>query len=287
MLENPIREYLLTEQINAAIKAGEAIMTLYNNNYSHLVAGENKPLMEVNRAAQEAVKEALGATRIPILSEEGREMLYDERRNWELFWLVDPLDGTMEFINHTHEFTVNIALVQSGRPISGVIYAPYLRKLYFASQGCGAYVMEDVEPNAIGATTYEQVMGGAQQLPRCKEQRARQRIAISKKYKSDITMLYIDRIREHYSDLELVEQGSSYKFCMLAEGDVDTYLRASKTYEWDTAAGELILTEAGGRCYAIDPDAPKNFRDESDKLRYNKEDLHSPWFCCHSHNSKI
>ena len=125
-IESNIREYLLAEQFNAAVRAGAAIMKIYKSStdYDIQLKSDNTPITIADRMAHDTIKGALGQTRIPILSEEGREMLYDERCNWELFWLVDPLDGTMEFINGNNEFTVNIALKQNNICISAVIYVP-------------------------------------------------------------------------------------------------------------------------------------------------------------------
>ena len=134
-IDKNIREYLLTEQFNAAVRAGAAIMKIYKSStdYDIQLKSDNTPITIADRMAHDTIKGALGQTRIPILSEEGREMLYDERKNWEMFWLIDPLDGTVEFIKRNNEFTVNIALLADNECIGSILYVPYLKKMYVAA----------------------------------------------------------------------------------------------------------------------------------------------------------
>ena len=131
MITLQVREYLLPCAFNAAVRAGAEIMKVYNNSepYDIEVKSDKTPLTIADRLAHNKIKEVLGETRIPILSEEGREMLYDERKNWDMFWLVDPLDGTVEFIKRNNEFTVNIALMMNNECVGAVIYVPYLQKV--------------------------------------------------------------------------------------------------------------------------------------------------------------
>ena len=196
-------------------------------------------------------------------------MRFEERCNWEMFWLVDPLDGTLEFIKGNNEFTVNIALMESNRAIASVVYVPYLKKIYLAELGAGAWLKEGVEPDAEANFSFERVLEGLVRLPRVGEKQGPLRVAVSRSHQTEETAAHIDTLRKEHPDLEVVEQGSSYKFCLLAEGVVDYYPRTTHTYEWDTAAGELILREAGGSTLAL----PSN-----ERLLYNKEDLHNPWF---------
>ena len=196
-------------------------------------------------------------------------MLYDERRNWELFWLVDPLDGTVEFIKGNNEFTINIALMENNICVSSVIYVPYHRKMYIAERGHGAWVMHDVEPDEKAAYSYAQIHENIVRLPLASAAHNTFRVAVSRSHQTADTHTHIDALRSEHPDLEIVEQGSSYKFCLLAEGHVDYYIRTTTTSEWDTAAGELILAEAGGTTYAYPSGTP---------LLYNKEELDNPWF---------
>ena len=271
MIDDRIREYLLPEQFNAAVRAGAAIMKIYKNSddYDISLKSDHTPITIADRMAHDTIKEALGSTRIPILSEEGRSMLYDERKNWELFWLVDPLDGTVEFIKGNNEFTVNIALMENNICISAIVYVPYHHKIYIAERGRGAWVMEDVAPDAEASFTYDDIHSGIRSLPLTEQSHEGFRVAVSRSHQTPETHEHIAMLRATHPDLEIVEQGSSYKFCLLAEGSVDYYIRTTTTSEWDTAAGELILLEAGGSTYAYPT---------GESLAYNKESLDNPWF---------
>jgi 3'(2'), 5'-bisphosphate nucleotidase len=196
-------------------------------------------------------------------------MLYDERCNWELFWLVDPLDGTMEFIKGNNEFTVNIALMQNNICISAVIYVPYHNKMYIAERGHGAWVMENVAPDDMARYTYKDIHSESERLPLAKSLHTNYRVAVSRSHQTAETHTHIEQLRATHPNIEVVEQGSSYKFCLLAEGSVDYYIRTTTTSEWDTAAGELILSEAGGSTLSYPAGEP---------LLYNKESLDNPWF---------
>lgn len=273
MLTNEVREYLLAEVFNAAVKAGAAIMEIYarRDEYGVSYKSDHTPITEADCAAHKVIRESLGPTRIPILSEEGREMGYEERRNWEMFWLVDPLDGTLEFIKGNNEFTVNIALMENNRAIASVVYVPYFEKIYLAERGRGAWVKRGVKPSLSSAMSFEQIESDMQPLPLVGESDRPLRVAVSRSHQTPETACHVEAMRAIHPDLELIEQGSSYKFCLLAEGSVDYYPRTTHTYEWDTAAGELILHEAGGRTCSLP---------EGEELKYNKENLQNPWFEC-------
>lgn len=273
MINDKERKFLLPPLFNAAVRAGAAIMEVYKDSSSYEVSlkSDRTPITLADRLAHKTIREYLGPTRIPILSEEGRELRYEERRNWELFWLVDPLDGTVEFLKGNNEFTVNIALMENNVCVGAVIYVPYFAKMYVAGRGAGSYLKEGVAPDAAADYTYEQIVSGWRRLPLFDGSRERQRVAVSRSHQTPETHEHIEELRRRWPNLEVVEQGSSYKFCLLAEGTVDYYVRTSPTYEWDTAAGELILSEAGGQTRSLP---------EGLELRYNEEDLHNPWFVC-------
>lgn len=281
MLSEQIKRFLLPHTFNAAIRAGAAVMRIYEHRDDYDLSkydGNFRSITAADRAAHEAIKRTLGQTRIPILSEDGREMHYEERCNWELFWLVDPLDGTREFIAGNNEFTINIALMENNVCAAAVIYVPYLHKIYFADRGFGSYVRDGVEPSADAAYTFDEIKQGARRLPLVAERHAHPLIAISRSHNTPETFAHVEALRRRYPDAQVIEQGSSYKFCLLAEGRVDYYVRTTHTYEWDTAAGELILAEAGGRLEALADGAA---------FRYNKRDLQNPWFICRAHNCAI
>ena len=248
-------------------------MKVYNNRegYDIEVKRDNTPLTIADRLAHNKIKEVLGETRIPILSEEGREMLYDERKNWDMFWLVDPLDGTIEFIKGNNEFTVNIALMADNECVGAIVYVPYLGKMYFAERGCGAMLLEGIVPDENANYTNQDIRSKAQILPLESAAHDRFRIAVSRSHQTAETADFVEQMRKIHSEVEIVEQGSSYKFCLMAEGAIDYYPRTTTTYEWDTAAAELILAEAGGKTHSLPDHKP---------LQYNKENLHNPWFEC-------
>ena len=278
MTEN-IQQQLMAKAYNAAVRAGAVILDIYKREDYHVsLKNDCSPLTIADRRAHETIKEYLGSTRIPILSEEGREMLYDERKNWELFWLVDPLDGTKEFINGNNEFTVNIALMSDNEAVASVVYVPYISRMFMAVKGGGAYVKENVVATADSEADYASIGEGLISLPVATKGNEPIRVAISRSHNTPETFAHIDAIRSCVPDLEVVEQGSSYKFCMLAEGTVDYYVRTSNTYEWDTAAGELILAEAGGSTVILA---------DGKQLTYNKEQLNNPHFVARSRYCRI
>ncbi len=281
MITEKVRMYLLPSLFNAAVRAGASIMNVYKggDDYDISLKDDKTPITIADKLAHKVIREYLGPTRIPVLSEEGREMLFDERRNWELYWLVDPLDGTVEFIKGNNEFTVNIALMENNVCMFAVIYVPYYEKMYVAGRGVGSFLKTGVAPAYDADYTVEQITTGWRRLPeRSSSLHQHLRVAVSRSHQTEETHSCIERLRKEYPDLEVVEQGSSYKFCMLAEGAVDYYVRTTQTYEWDTAAGELILSEAGGSTRALPDGGP---------LRYNEEDLHNPWFECRSKFCRI
>lgn len=273
MINQQERAYLLPFAFNAAVRAGAEIMKVYNNRegYDIEVKRDNTPLTIADRLAHNKIKEVLGETRIPILSEEGREMLYDERKNWDMFWLVDPLDGTIEFIKGNNEFTVNIALMANNECVGAIVYVPYLGKMYFAERGCGAMVLEGIVPDENATYSNDAIRQNAKALPLASASHDKFRIAVSRSHQTAETADFVEQMRKIHSEAEIIEQGSSYKFCLMAEGVIDYYPRTTTTYEWDTAAAELILAEAGGKTHSLPDHKP---------LQYNKENLHNPWFEC-------
>ena len=266
-----VREHLLSHCFNAAVKAGAAIMKIYKNkdDYDISLKSDHTPITMADRMAHNTIKETLGPTRVPVLSEEGREILYDERRNWELFLLVDPLDGTVEFIKGNNEFTVNIALLADNECVASILYVPYLEKMYVAAKGKGAYLIRNITPCDEPHYEGKQIEAMLEKLPLESSCHDKFRVALSRSHQTPETLQRVEELRAEHPDLEVIEQGSSYKFCLLAEGTVDYYVRTTNTYEWDTAAGELILAEAGGKTLSYPDGKP---------LEYNKQDLHNPWF---------
>ena len=215
MLSEQIKRFLLPHTFNAAVRAGAAVMRIYEHRDDYDLSkydGNFRSITAADRAAHEAIKRTLGQTRIPILSEDGREMHYEERCNWELFWLVDPLDGTREFIAGNNEFTINIALMENNVCAAAVIYVPYLHKIYFADRGFGSYVRDRVEPSADAAYTFDEIKQGACRLPLVAERHAHPLIAISRSHNTPETFAHVEALRRRYPDAQVIEQGSSYKF---------------------------------------------------------------------------
>ena len=255
--------------IRAAIDAGKAIMDIYNDpaaDFGIEQKADNSPLTKADKAAHQIISNLLSVTPFPILSEEGANIPYKERKKWQTFWLVDPLDGTKEFIKRNGEFTVNIALIEKGVPDAGVIYVPVRRELYFGSLNEGAFKASDIDYEH--QPTLEEIRTKARRMPVTPLHLGLVVVA-SRSHMTEETRMYIDNLRKQGVPVTLISSGSSLKICLVAEGSADIYPRFAPTMEWDTAAGHAIVKAAGCEIYHIDEKTP---------LRYNKEDLHNPWF---------
>ena len=241
------------EKITAIAKdAGTEIMKIYEKDFSIVYKDDASPLTEADLKSNEVICSQLDALypKIPILSEENKEVKYEKRKNWKLFWLIDPIDGTKEFIKKNGEFTVNIALIEEGIPVLGVVYAPVLDEMYVAKKGLGAFK-------------------NGKKLPLVQNGRPKEllNVVASKSHLSEETQKFIDAL-----DTKRVEQlskGSSLKLCMVAEGVADIYPRLAPTMEWDTAAAHAIVLEAGKEVIQFESE---------EALVYNKENLLNPWF---------
>ena len=275
MLQREQIDYLLVSAFNAAVRAGARIMEIYNSDELGInLKSDNTPTTLADREAHNLIKQYLGQTRIPILSEEGRNLLFEERGTWDLFWMVDPLDGTQEFIRHeSHQFTVNIALMVENEPFLGVIYVPAFDKIYFSDMERGAFVKEEVKPDPEAAYAISEIYQGAAQLPLTETINSPIRVAVSRMAASPDTDRFVELLRERCGEVEIVPTGSSLKFGLVAEGPVDYYVRASLSYEWDTAAGHAIAAAAGAKAINML---------RRDELKYNKNDLENPYFYCKS-----
>ncbi len=242
--------------------AGRAILEVYHHaDFSRVVdfKADRSPLTLADRASHEVIAPALQEhyPNIPLISEEGADVDYVTRREWEYFWLVDPLDGTKEFIKRNGQFTVNIALIHQHRPVLGVIYTPVTEELYFATQ---AGYASDVE-----AGGYKQISRWGEETLRVR-QPPRKRVAVrSSSHASEEE----DAVLKKYQVTESIARGSSLKFCMVAEGKADVYYRHGPTMEWDTAAGQAIVEAAGGKMFQETSDRP---------FTYNKESLRNGSF---------
>jgi len=272
-----LEKYLMTA-IPAAIKAGKAILEVYQSDFDVEQKSDHSPLTMADRKSNDVILEALSTTQIPVLSEEGREIPYEQRKTWERLWIVDPLDGTKEFIKRNDEFTVNIALVEYGQPILGVIYVPVKNELYFAALGYGAYKLDNppvdqliVYNNTVAgaAGLLAELTAAADELPLSMDDSKPLTIVGSRSHAGPELEAFVEQKRQEYDRLEFISAGSSLKICLVAEGRADLYPRMGPTCEWDTAAGQAIAEIAGAKLLDFKTGEP---------LRYNRADLLNPWF---------
>lgn len=246
-------EDLLKLAIRAAGVAGEAVMEIYKSDeYFVERKSDNSPLTKADAASHNEIKRLLGSTGLPILSEEGKEIPYGERKNWIHFWLVDPLDGTKEFISRNGEFAINIALIAEGRPVLGVICVPVSGEIFHAT-GAGAF-------KTSGGVTTRLTRRDSVDFSR-----RGLRVIASRSHNNKETSEFIESLNEP----ELVSVGSSLKFILLAENRADIYPRLAPTMEWDTAAGQVLVEQTGGQVLIDRQRTP---------LTYNKESLVNPHF---------
>lgn len=256
-------EHLVSLSIEASIAAGKEILNVYGTEFSVDIKDDSSPLTEADRRSHLKIMEYLKDTEFPVLSEEGDLADYSKRTDWHTFWLVDPLDGTKEFIKRNGEFTVNIALVREGVPILGVIYVPVTDTLYVGAEGIGAYKAEQGHKiHSVGA-----LRADGQALPIPND--GPFTVVGSRSHMSPETEAFMAELEQEHGSIEILSRGSSLKLCMVAEGSAQVYPRFAPTMEWDTGAGHGIALHAGCEVVRHDTGAP---------LTYNKENLLNPWF---------
>ena len=243
----------LSEIVRLAKKAGEAILSVYRQeDFGTTYKEDHSPLTQADLAAHRLIVDTLKKRNpaLPVLTEESITVPYALRSGWERYWLIDPLDGTKEFIKRSDEFTVNIALIYRGVAVMGVVYAPALDLCYYAAEGLGAFKQKgNNKPDRIAVSDYRG---------------HRLKIAVSRSHGGSALSAFLEKIVPH----ELISMGSSLKLCLVAEGKADLYPRLGRTMEWDTAAAHAIVNEAGG--------SVTNRRGKT--LLYNKADLSNPDF---------
>ncbi len=254
--------------LKAAVEAGKAILEIYESDRDFQVEAkaDDSPLTIADQASNAVIMDFLSQTEYPIISEENKQLPFSERKNWKTCWIVDPLDGTKEFIKKNGEFTVNIALCHGGSPIFGVIYVPVSRELYYGDvrKGKSYKTVLDDNHQAQGA-----FFGEADRIHPAPEKSELVRVVGSRSHMNAETEAFIESIRPNYHAVEIVSKGSSLKFCLVAEGLADVYPRYAPTMEWDTAAGSAIAEAVGLKVIAQDTAGP---------LKYNKENLLNPYF---------
>lgn len=250
----------VTAALDAALKAGAEILAIYGqDDHGIELKGDDSPLTKADKAAHRVIMETLEPTGLPVLSEEGGAIPYAERSAWKRFWMVDPLDGTKEFISRNGEFTVNIALLENGKPVMGVVYVPVLDELYVGKEGQGALLVRHAAAEPWETVTLPCGVAGDGVY----------RVVGSRSHLNDETLAFVEELRAEHPEIELVQRGSSLKICMVAAGEADIYPRFGPTMEWDTAAGHAVVRAVGKRMVIVGSD---------DEVRYNKEDLLNPYF---------
>ncbi|MFO7869417.1 MAG: 3'(2'),5'-bisphosphate nucleotidase CysQ [Bacteroidales bacterium] len=253
----------------AAMNGGNEIMNIYTSESIKIETKEdNSPVTQADIAASDAILKILEQTHIPIICEETAQTPFSERKNWEYVWIVDPLDGTKEFISRNDEFTVNIALIHNNTPVLGVIYVPADDSLYFGTNTDGAYTIQQTSI-VLPDFRYSSLIQYGTSLPFFQES-AEITIVASKSHKSAETELAISEIQKKHPHAKTVSIGSSLKFCIVANGHANIYPRFGPTCEWDTAAGDAIARASGCKTYNTETHEPL--------LYNNKEDFFNPYF---------
>ncbi|MGY3904794.1 3'(2'),5'-bisphosphate nucleotidase CysQ [Aeromonas lusitana] len=248
---------VISELEPIARAAGAAILSIYRQPFEVEFKQDESPLTSADKGAHEVIVRALASLTpdIPVLSEESDAGVMQARLGWSRYWLVDPLDGTKEFVSRNGEFTVNIALMEEGKPVWGLVYAPVLDKLWYGGAGLGAWRIDEGGTVAIQTRPHEEGQVW--------------KVVGSRNHLSQATLDYLARFGDmEKGELELISMGSSLKFCIIAEGGAELYPRLAPTCEWDTAAAQAVLEGAGGSVAHLD----------GSPLRYNKPDILNPWF---------
>lgn len=269
--------------VKAALEAGEAILEIYSQDFEVEFKADESPLTSADKASHNIIVRALEATPYPVLSEESKAIDYAERKDWSTYWLVDPIDGTKEFIKKNGEFTVNIALVENGVPVMGVVYVPVQETLYLGV-GNDEQGMEQGAWKGQGCAgkTYEEIMESLSGIHVSGNPSGALKVVASKSHCNDETRQFIADLEDKYGVAERVSRGSSLKFCMVAEGSADIYPRIAPTIEWDTAAAHAVVLAAGGNVFeydaGIDASNYKSTANDIFEVSYNKQNLLNPYF---------
>ena len=266
--QNIIDTYLISTAVRAAMCAGSEIMDVYcEPSFDVEYKSDNSPLTKADIRANAVITAVLRETDLPILSEEGVHLPYEERQLWKRFWLTDPLDGTSEFVAKTGDFCVNIALIENTEPIVGVIYSPVNDTVWFGAMGLGAYKIEEAT-KVIDDFSFETFLSVAIKLP-YRNTGDEFVFVASRSNLNTATKQFIDTVSSEYTKTRIAHIGSALKFTFLADGLADLYPRFAPTSEWDTAAGHALLKSMGGDVFQEDTNIP---------LVYNKADLDNPGF---------
>ena len=266
MSDKEIRD-LLEIAVQASIEAGFKVLEIYKDDFDVILKSDKSPLTIADTASNDIITAHLEKTGIPILSEEGKEVSFEERSTWAYFWMVDPLDGTKEFVKRNGEFTINVALVHQQKVIAGVVFAPVLKDLYFGSVEMASVKIEKIQENE-SSSSLDELLSRAISIPVKDEARAFTVVA-SKSHMTSETEEFINDLKKTHSEISIISKGSSLKICMVGEGAADVYPRFAPTMEWDTAAGHAVVKFAGGNIMN---------NENKSELLYNKKSLLNPWF---------
>lgn len=262
----------LTIAIRSSILAGKEILSVYEGETEIELKSDKSPLTIADKLSHKKISEGLLPTELPILSEEGKLIDFNERKNWKLFWMVDPLDGTKEFIKKNGEFTVNIALIKDGVPVMGVVYAPVLDILYFGAENFGSYKCSGSISELVQIISQENYLAlltnTSSKLP-LKKTKEVFTVVASRSHLTPETETFINDLKAKHGKVDFISKGSSLKICLVTEGSADIYPRLAPTMEWDTAAGQAVALYAGK--------SVKLFKNNS-AMTYNKENLLNEWF---------
>ncbi|GAB2513698.1 3'(2'),5'-bisphosphate nucleotidase CysQ [Microbulbifer agarilyticus] len=262
-MENVVSRELLDKVIAISVEAGEAILEVYNASGELEVdtKSDDSPVTAADLAAHKILEPALAQLLdgVPVLSEEGEMPAYTERSQWDRYWIIDPLDGTKEFIRRNGEFTVNVALIENGEPVLGVVHVPVLDITYAGAKTLGAIKRDVSGEKSIAVRTMQPRLDDKQPIE----------IVASRSHGAGAVDALLERIEGSLGETGLKNMGSSLKLCLVAEGAADLYPRLALTCEWDTAAAQAVVEAAGG--IVVD--------DKFDLLRYNqKDELLNPFF---------
>ncbi len=256
----------LKTAIEASLKAGAVIMDVYETPFDVELKDDKSPLTEADKKANDIINSFLVPTDIPIISEENKQTDYEVRKNWDECWVVDPVDGTKEFIKRNGEFTVNIALIKNGKPELGVIYVPATKTLYYADVLSKKAYKCSLD---LHESSMHLILERSKILQPKPDHGQTVEVVGSRSHMSKETLDFVEDLKKEGKSVEIVSKGSSLKFCLVAEGSADVYPRFAPTMEWDTAAGQAICNAVGVEVTSKETNKP---------LLYNKKNLLNPWF---------
>jgi 3'(2'), 5'-bisphosphate nucleotidase len=266
---------LLEKAVQAAIEAGKAIMEVYATEFDIETKEDNSPLTIADTRANEIITRMLAPSNLPVVSEEGKSIPYHKRETWQRFWLIDPLDGTKEFINRNNEFTVNIALIDHGKPVMGIVYAPVMDLLYIGDQN-GAWKKEQASTDPLLLANSDALKAASLRLP-LTNHLSGYTIVASRSHLNEQTTAFINQVKKEHNEIRIISRGSSLKLCMIAEGMADVYPRFGITSEWDIAAGHALILAAGGRVVSTV---------DTTELSYNTPGMENPPFIAYAPSGK-